>query len=125
MLKCGKCKELKEISCFHKDSNNPRGRNGFCKECRKQYKYDQKEYEAAKEHCTYIAEYPHGIYVGSGKLLNRRKVHLAGSSKITALKGHRAVRFIVLATGSKESCKKFESQVIGIKGLDNLLNTYS
>ena len=35
--KCGACKEVKPLSCFHKNKSQHDGLNGKCKECRKEY----------------------------------------------------------------------------------------
>jgi hypothetical protein len=37
MKTCPKCEEVKEESCFHKDSSNKRGLSSYCKLCSKTY----------------------------------------------------------------------------------------
>jgi len=73
---------------------------------------------------VYKATYPSGVYVGSGKIYDRKNQHLRGNSGIARTLGEKATSFeILFLTDTKEESIIKESEVIEQVGLENLLNT--
>jgi hypothetical protein len=72
----------------------------------------------------YIAEYPSGKYIGSGKLYRRRRDHLTGHTRIGKSLNEKAISFkIVKVCETKEESLIYEQKVIDWYGLHTLLNT--
>jgi len=45
MKKCGKCKVIKSVDCFPKDSTKPDGFDSYCKKCRQNYRNKNRDIE--------------------------------------------------------------------------------
>ena len=59
---CTKCKQIKPLSAFYKDSRNDNGLQGWCKECHKCNVYSYRKTEKGKQLCRKYAKRYHKRY---------------------------------------------------------------